>query len=134
MEENSEQEIEKKIHNKNIKPQINLRESIKLLHIIKKIFSCLKENSKLNLIIYNKRFQTKLGIDIEYYKTVNGRVKSLDTNDYGKEYKLNTDILVFEGGYRKGKEYYDDNKVKFKGAFANGKRNGFGKEYYNNGL
>ena len=86
------------------------------------------------MIIYNKKFQTKLGIDIDYYKTVSGRVKFLDRNDYGKEYKLNKDILIFEDEYRKGKEYYDNNKVKFEGAFANGKRNGFGKEYYDNGL
>ena len=29
----------------------------------------------------------------------------------------------------KGKEYYDDGKLKFEGEYLNGKRNGKGKEY-----
>ena len=145
MEDNSDKEILQKngmknVTVENVESQINLIESIKSLFIIKNIFSFLKECSKLNLIIYNKKFQTKLGIDIEYYKTVSGRVKLLDKNGYGKEYKLNTDILVFEGEYikgkrnGKGKEYFDNNKLKFEGTYLNGKRSGFGKEYCDNGI
>ena len=82
---------------------IDMFKSIKSHYIIKTILSLLNEKKKLNMIIYNKMIQHKLGIDIENYKTVSGRVKFLDKNCYGREYKLNTDILVFEGEYIKGK-------------------------------
>ena len=36
-----------------------------------------------------------------------------------------------DGG--KGKEYYDNGKLKFEGEYLNGERNGKGKEYYWNG-
>jgi len=59
-----------------------------------------------------------------------------------KEYNYDTDNfgLKFEGEYLngkrngKGKEYYDDGQqLKFDGEYLNGKRNGKGKEYYYNG-
>ena len=35
---------------------------------------------------------------------------------------------------RKGKEYYDNGKLKYKGEYLNGEKEGKGKEYYwNNG-
>ena len=54
-------------------------------------------------------------------------------------FSLNTDILIFEGEYLngkrngKGKEYYENGKLKFKGKYINGERNGKWKEYYDNG-
>ena len=48
--------------------------------------------------------------------------------------------MRFEGGYLngkrngKGKEYYDNGKLKFEGEYLNGKRNGKGKEYYFNNI
>ena len=48
-------------------------------------------------------------------------------------------ILNYEGEYfngernGKGKEFYDEDKVKFEGEYLNGERNGKGKEYNDNG-
>ena len=58
--------------------------------------------------------------------------------EYKKE-KVNINILKFEGEYLngkrngKGKEYYDNGDLLFEGEYLNGKRNGKGKEYYYNG-
>ena len=87
--------------------------SIKSLFIIKRILSHLEESNKLKLILYNKHLQNKLGIDIDSYKKISGRYKIAEPNGYGKEYKLNTNILLYEGEYK------------------NKKRNGKGKEYLN---
>ena len=37
-------------------------------------------------------------------------------------------MLVERNG--KGKEYYDNGKLKYEGEYLNGKRNGKGKEFY----
>ena len=47
--------------------------------------------------------------------------------------------MIFEGEYLngkrngKGKEYYDNGKLTFEGEYLNGKRNGKGREYDYNG-
>ena len=47
--------------------------------------------------------------------------------------------MAFEGEYLnwkrngKGKEYYDNGKLKFEGEYLNGDKNGKAKEYYDNG-
>ena len=68
----------------------------------------------------------------------NGDIKFIlknNINGNGKEYYDNT--LIFEGSYvngkrnGKGKEYDDDGKLIFEGEYLNGKRwIGKGKEYY----
>ena len=51
-----------------------------------------------------------------------------ENNKKGKEYNALNDKLIFEGQYSnkkrkgQGKEYYDDNRVKYEGEFLNGKR------------
>ena len=112
---------------------------IKSFYIKKLIFSFLKEKQKLNMIIYNKELQNILFISIEDYKKMSGIYKTGEKNGKGREYILNTDILLFEGEYLngsrngEGKEYYVNGTVKFKGEFLNGKRNGKGNEYYLDG-
>ena len=64
------------------------------------------------MIFYNKELQNILFVDIEDYKKISGKYKIIDKNGKGREYILNSDIIIFEG------EYLD------------GKRNGKGKEYY----
>ena len=110
------------------------------------------------MIIYNKKFQRKLGINIDKYKEISGKIKEGQRNGYGIEYKLGTNIQKsFEGEYLngrkngKGKEYDENKKLKFKGEYLNGfkiqgkgynetgnvifelYRNGKGKEYFSNG-
>ena len=118
----------------NIKNKINIRD-IKSSFIIKNIFSSLSDKQKLNMIIYNKLFQNLLSVNIENYKKISGIYKIGEKNGKVKEYLKESNKLIFEGeclnGKRngKGKEYYDDGKLKFEGEIINGERNGKGKEY-----
>ena len=56
-----------------------------------------------------------------------------------KEFEITTDKLIFEGEYLngkrngKGKEYYDNGKLKYEGEYLNGK-NWNGKGYNKNGI
>ena len=55
------------------------------------------------------------------------------------DYPISKNIIIFEGEYLngkrngKGKKYYDDGNLMFEGEYLNGKRNGKGKEYFKNG-
>ena len=119
--------------------QINLAKSIKSLLIFKNIISFLDDKIKLDIIIYNKNIQNILGINIENYKKISGKYIKEIRNGKGKEYELDSNILLFEGEYKNGKkngngkEYYNNNKLKYEGEYKNGKRNGKGKEYNNKG-
>ena len=106
---------------------------VKSKYIIKKIFQNIEEKKKLLLTKYNK-FQSLLGIDIELYKKISGKIKIGETNGFGKEYNLDSMNLIFKGYYINGKrhgkgEEYKDNKLIFEGEYKNGKRNGKGIEY-----
>ena len=70
---------------------------IKSLIVYKKIFSFFDERKKLDLLKYNKNYQKKMGIKLENYKKLSGRYKLKGIKGYGKEYILNTDILIFQG-------------------------------------
>ena len=108
---------------------------VKSKYIIRLIMSLLNENLKLYLIKYNNNLQNILGIDLAYYKNFSGRFIVKEKGGRGKEYTLNSKILLFEGDYvngRKhggGKEYYITNKLKFFGEFKHGKKEGKGREY-----
>ena len=83
-----------------IKSNIN---SIKSTYNLKLIFSFIKEERKLNMIIYNKELQKKVDVDIEVYKKKSGKYKIGEKNGKGREYILNSDELIFEGEYLNGK-------------------------------
>ena len=112
---------------------------INSFYILKNMLSFLNEKQKLNMIIYNKELQNKLSITFDYIKEISGRYIEGEKNGKGREYILNTDILLFEGEYLngkrngKGKLYYENGELKFEGEFLNGKKKGKGKEYYNDG-
>ena len=114
----------------------NLFTSVKSYYILQEIFSFLKIENFLNLIIYNKQLQKKFGYNLEYYKKISGKYRLYNKCGRGEVYKLNTKIKLFEGEYLNGerngngKEFYDDGKLKFEGEYLNGKRKGKGKEYY----
>ena len=118
-----------------IKSKIDLKE-IKSEYIKKRIFSFLNEKQNFKMIIYSKELQKICSIGIEDYKNKSGKYKIGEKNGKGKEYIINTNILIFEGEYLngvrngKGKEYYKNGKLKFEGEYLNGKKwNGNG---YNN--
>ena len=80
------------------------------------------------MIMYNKELQKNYIIDIENYKKISGKFKIGEKNGKGREYIINTDLLIFEGEYLnrrkngKGLEYYSKGKLKFEGEYLNGKR------------
>ena len=112
---------------------------IKSTYFIQRIFSYLNEYRKLNLIKYNKNIQKALNINIFNYIILCDKYTLFDTKNKGKEYLRKYNILLFEGEYLngkkngKGKEYYEDSCLKFEGEYLNGKKEGLGKEYYNEG-
>ena len=52
--------------------------NIKSSYIIKGIFLFLNEEQKLNLIIYNKKIQKILGVDIKNYKKKSGKYRIIE--------------------------------------------------------
>ena len=126
-------------NNKTLKEEIKLLKAVKSIYITRQIFSFLYENRKLILISHNKKYQNKLEINIENYKTISGKYKIAEKNGKGKEYSLIANRLIFEGEYKngkkngKGKEYYINGKLKFEGEYLNGKKIS-GKGYDDNGF
>ncbi len=133
-------------------------DNIKSPYILRKLLSLLCETKKLDLLIYNKRLQNKMKINIENYKNIRYKYKIAEGNGKGKEYIINTNIIIFESknlnGKRNGKakEYYDNGELEFEYEYLNGKiwngkflnknrkieyeiknGNGKGKEYNYNG-
>ena len=145
-------------HEYNSEIKISIISSVKSRYTLKKIFSYIYENQKLSILAHNKKLQRLFNIDIDYYRKISGKILIGDINGEGKEYKLNTDIIIFSGKYLKGKrqgkgeEYYSNGNLKFEGEYSKGKiikgigynqigniileinNNGKGKEYYSNGL
>ena len=113
-------------------------DNIKSQYIQKILLSSLNENTKLDLIKYNKHFQNLMDIKLRNYKLYKGNYIVYETKGKGKEYYVNGKIS-YEGEYLngkrngKGKEYNEYGELEFEGEYLNGKRNGKGKEYYENG-
>ena len=109
-------------------------ENIKSLYITKLLFSFIQEVTKLHLARFNKCLQNKLGLSLINYKLFSGYKIEYSSKNYGKQYGGN---YIYEGEFLngkkngKGKEYYNQNILAFEGEYLNGKRNGKGKEYYN---
>jgi len=109
-------------------------QAIKSYFFMRKLFSCLKECKKLDLVRYNKYIQKELNITIINYKIFSRRKKVIEKNGIGKEYDRYSGDLLFKGVYLnnkrngKGKEFC--NNLIFEGEYLNDKRNGKGKEYY----
>jgi len=131
--------ITSKNEQKNLQLSINLYKSVKSFYMIENIFSFLEEKKKLKMIIYNNKFKEKFGFNLDYYKKIGGKIFRGEKNGYGKEFKLDSNILVFEGEYLngkkngKGKEYYEYGKIKFEGEYLNGKKwngKGYNKNTY----
>jgi len=114
-------------------------DQIKSRYILKKIFSNIKEEMQLSLVKYNNKIKDRLNIDLIDYKYLNERYFIGEINGKGEEFNILNDELIFKGDYINGKrtgygkEYYEKEKIKYEGEYLNGKRNGKGKEYYING-
>ena len=73
--------------------KINLSD-IKSSYNIKRIFSFLYEKQKLKMIVNSRELQKICSIDIEDYKEKSGKYKIGEKNGKGKEYIINTNILI----------------------------------------
>ena len=115
--------------------------SIKSTYFTQVIFSYLSEQKKLSLVIYNKTLQKRLHLNLFNYKIFSGKYIIFSSKDknIGKEYIRKGDILFYEGEYLNGKknglgkEYYEDGCLKFEGEYIKGKKEEKGIEYYNEG-
>ena len=108
---------------------------IKSKFILKLIFSYLDIRKKLKIVSYNKQILHKLDYDIDDYKKLSEREIKFEKNKKGKEYIINTNLLIFEGNYLnkkrngKGKQYYINGKLKSIGNYLKGQKHGKFKEY-----
>ena len=84
---------------------------------------------------YNKNWQNIMNITIKNYQIFSGRYIIYESKNKGKEFKGFNDLLIYEGGYLngkrngEGKEYNEEGELIFEGEFKNGKRNGKRKEF-----
>ena len=108
---------------------------IKSNFILKKVFGYLDYKKKLIIIAYNKSIQKKFCLTLIDFKRLSGRYK-VEENGKTKEYNFDNDKLVFEGQYAngkrngKGKEYNEKENLIFEGEYLNGKKwTGKAKEY-----
>ena len=108
---------------------------ISSLFILKKIFTIINNKVKFNSIIHNKKLQKKLGLSLIDFKRFSGRYRK---KEYGKviEYNKYNNRIIFEGYYSngkkngRGKEYNEEGDLIFEGEYLNGKRRtGNAKEY-----
>ena len=132
-------------------------ENIRSNKILKYLLSFLEKIKKLQIISCNKKLQERNRINFLDYINAKGIYKILEKSGKGQEYKIPSYNLIFEGEYKKGKrngkgkEYYNNNKLKFEGEYIDGKKitgkeydtegniilileNNKGKEYYSNGI
>ena len=106
--------------------------------IFNTIFSFVYYKKKLNIVKYNKYWHIRLGLNLEDFKLISGRYIQGGRDGKGKEYLLDSNILIYEGEYLnclrngKGKEYINNGYksiLKYEGEYLYGLRNGKGKEY-----
>ena len=101
--------------------------NVKSKYILAKIFEVLPFKLQLLLIKHNKSLQKKLNITLETYMEACGKRVEIN-GDYGKEYLIKEEILIFEGQYNlmkrhgHGKELYSNGKIQFDGEYLNGRR------------
>ena len=108
--------------------------NIKSSYFIELIYSFIDEGQKLKIIKYNKSLQKNINISIINYKYFKGKYIIYESKGIGKEYD-NEDYLRYEGEFLngrrngKGKEYNWLGNLIYEAEYSNGKRNGKGKEY-----
>ena len=90
---------------------MNYLEYIKSNYILNIIFSFITKKSILNIIIYNKKIQNKLDININNYKSLSKTYIEFISKNIVKQYNQKSNKLIYEGEYKnkkkngKGKEY-----------------------------
>ena len=107
--------------------------NIKSKYILSYIFSFINKNKKLKLLFHNKKIQKIFDLTLDDYKKECRIYRIINDDGKGKEFLINSDILLFEGDYKNGKkngigiEYSFTGKIIFEGEYENGiKKNGKG--------
>ena len=85
--------------------------NIKSNYILKDFLQYANKNIYLNLISNNKAIQNRIGINIGDYKNQAKKIKIGERSGLGKEYKLNGNILLFEGEYINGKKMEKEKNI-----------------------
>ena len=113
--------------------------NIKSSFFLKYLFAHLIEEKKLKIVRYSKKIQNIIDISIIHYKIFIGNYIVYETKGNVKEYNSYNQYLIYKGEYAngqrngKGKEYHENGIIKYSGEYLNGKRNGKGNEYYYSG-
>ena len=95
-------------------------------YLLKEILIYIGDKRKFNLIKYNKKIQTIVGLNLIDFRRFSGRYI---IEELGKieEYNSYNDSLVFKGEYSngkrngEGKEYNEEDQLIFEGEYLNGK-------------
>ena len=110
-------------------------QKIRSTFILKKIFYFLDNKIKFNTIVHNKNLQKKLGLNLIDFRLFSGRYR-VEEDGKTKEYNSYNHQIIFEGEYSNGKrngegnEYNEEGECIFEGEYLNGKKwKGIGKEY-----
>ena len=110
--------------------------NIKSIYISKIIFSFLDDGTKLKLIKCNKEIQNYLNISLINYQIFSGKyIIFEDNNKKGKEFDRYNNNVIYEGEYLngkrngKGKEFNENGELIYEGEYLNGEKNGKGIEY-----
>ena len=103
--------------------------------ILKKIFDYMDTKRKLQSIFYYKKIQKKLGLNLIDFRRQSGRYLEKEDDEI-IEYNCYNHQKLFEGHYSngkrngKGKEYDEDGSLIFEGEYLDGKKwKGHGKQY-----
>ena len=103
------------------------------------LFSFMDMCTKLKIFQHNKKWQNNLQFTLIDYKRYSGKYSIYEGKDQIKIYNAYRDRneLLYEGGFSNGKKNgkgkeYDEEGFKYEGEFLNGKRHGKGKEYEGN--
>ena len=95
--------------------------------ILQKVFKYIDNILKLKIALYNKVIQRKLNLDLNDFKRYSGKYRKKD-GEITYEYNSSNDFLLFEGNYSNGKkngcgkEYDEEGKLIFEGEYLNGKK------------
>ena len=110
-------------------------DKIRAILILKKTFNYINNRRKYKIILYNKKTQKKLGLNIFDYKRISGRYIEKFSHET-REYNSYNNNIVFEGNYLngkrngEGKEYNEKKELIFTGKYLNGKKwEGIEKQY-----
>ena len=104
-------------------------------YLLKEILFYVGDERKLNLIKYNKKIQTIAGLNLIDFRRFSGRYIK-EENGRIEEYNSYTNRLIFKCEYSngkrngKGEEYNEEGQSIFEGEYLDGKRwKGIEKEY-----